>query len=346
MERLKVGIAMKDGSFAAALVRGLSREAGNMLFTILCEPWKTENFNLVLTDFEADEISDAGLNEGECIRLTSAEEGEDAEDIFKYEDCRTLVNRMIYIFYERTGRVAEYRGNSSYRVIVFGQVSGGCGATSAALGTAAMLGTIYGARCLYLNLCPFDDSKRYIEESHKEGLVRLLYHLHRDEDFPLESFIGESEFVDSFMTGVINKYALEMDGVMFNRLLKAVERLGRYDYFIVDVGNFLHRTNLKLLEAADCLVLLCREEAGQRPAYMDRIYEEIEQRTGKSLIKVVNFADEYDEGLGISVDHSAFVKMGGRVKIDINGNYGLEVAAVAREIAGVCNGRNAHEAGM
>lgn len=115
---------------------------------------------------------------------------------------------------------------------------------------------IYGAKSLYMNLCPLDDSRKYLEEEGEESLLKLLYYLEQDRAFPLGSFITETEEIDYVNTGVINTYFNEMRPLLMERFLKKMDSLGKYDFLILDMGNHLCRENKKLLAGADCAVLI------------------------------------------------------------------------------------------
>lgn len=335
MEHLNVGLILKDKTYAAALARGLSRESRNMNFTVI-DKTVTE-CGLYLTD--------SRRRRSLCAPVIVLSETPDDDEIFIYEDCRVFVDRMIYLYYVMTGRIAEFRGNSSFRLVVFAQACGGSGTTSTALAAARMLNTIYGSRCLYLNICPFDDSRKYIAEQEGAGIVKLLYHLKKEYDFPMGSFVQEAEGISVFVTHAVNKYAMELTGEMFNRLLAEVNRTGSYDYLFVDAGNYWSRENLAVLGCADCVVVVSGEKRRGHIKYLNELEEMLIARAGaENVLRVMNFADDTDEdapeggSYAVSREDAAFVRMGGYVRIDLSGNYGLEIAQVAKGIRGICNG--------
>ncbi|TDP57463.1 hypothetical protein [Aminicella lysinilytica] len=353
MERMKVGIAIENHNYGEILARGLSIVSHNMTYYVLGhgnDSVEGMKLDVIISDLPQSRLEKLGVSKEPVIEM-SHEEREDC--IFLFDDSRTIVDRIIYFYYEKTGKLVEYRGNSNSRLLVFCGISGGGGVTSTALSVARMLETIYGSNCLYLNLCPVDDSKRYVEERNDGGILRLLYHLTRDDDFPVERFIDEDDGIFAFATGAMNKYAMEMDDISFGRLLRIVEEQGKYDYIIVDVGNYWSRSNLKILEPADCVILVSKDHRGGEFAYEKRVRAEIERYSGDDLLKVLNFVDEGeyydgktdwetpedgDDEIILSKDDKAFITMGGRVRIDLKGNYGLEIATIAKKIIEVCNG--------
>lgn len=336
MEQIEVGILLEDRTYAAALARGLSRESRNLNFRV--EDRYSGECGLYL--------SDRSSGEDETVPWIVLSRSPDDEEIFMFEDCRVLVDRLIYIYFEKTGRLAEYRGSSTCRLVIFVETAGGSGVTATALAAARMLNTIYGASCLYLNLCPVDDSRKYVEEEPGAGIRKLMFHLLKEKEFPLRSFVQEAEGIDVFRTAAINRSAAEMTGELFDRLLAAVERQGTYDYFFVDAGNFWSREAMEMLGRGDCVVLVSGDEGGKPLKYAEKLAAEVERRAGAdSVLRVLNFfddekmaAEETERLCLVSRDEDAFVRMGGRMRIDLSGNYGLDIALAARKIRGICNG--------
>ena len=113
LEIIRVGIMLPDKMFAGALVRGLSRECRNMTF-LLEQP---EYADLILTD----EVCPQEYQKDRYLYLVNepsrAEERVDL--VFRYEDCRSIVNRLTHLYYLLTGRNLEYRGTTAFRVISF-----------------------------------------------------------------------------------------------------------------------------------------------------------------------------------------------------------------------------------
>jgi hypothetical protein len=175
--------------------------------------------------------------------------------------------------------------------------------------------------------------------------MKMLYHLKKEEDFPVGAFVQEAEAMSAFTTRAVNKYALELTGEMFSRLLTVVSGLGKYDYFFVDAGNYWSRENLAILGCADCVVMITGEDGRRQLRCLKELEEMLAARAGaENVLRVRNFsgdgddADPEDGTVAVSRDDAAFVRMGGYIRLDLSGNYGLEIAQVARGIRGICNG--------
>lgn len=327
MEVIKVGIFLDDKSFGEALATGLAREAGGMRFYLLNSPEEGEFCDMLLVSKSTGDDRMV-----EMVRDPDAQNcrGEPPYRVYRYRESSNLMNDLLFIYFKLTGKVVEIRNSASCRTVAFLAESGGCGTTSTALGTARMLYQIYGSRSLYLNLCPIDDSRQYPEETGEESLLKLLYYLEQNRQFPLSSFITETEELDYVNTGVINTYFNEMKPVLMQRFLQKVDQLGRYDFLIVDMGNHLCIENKKLLKSVDCAVLIRDGERRREEEIRRKISREIMNRVKQGrLLCVKNFADdrwsEEDDGqFCITRQESRDLRL---VK-----NYGSEIAALAKEI--------------
>ena len=81
--------------------------------------------------------------------------------IFRYKDNVGLKNDILYIYYIMTGKVAGIRNRHSVKLIVAASESGGAGCTALSISLCRSLDKIFGLRCLYLNICPINDSRKY-----------------------------------------------------------------------------------------------------------------------------------------------------------------------------------------
>jgi len=259
---LKVSVNLEDTAFARAFARGLSAEGRNLCFALTGDCSDETAFDLILTDREpkahhhvqlVGHPDEAGIYDGPPYR------------IFRFEDARQVVSNLLYIYYRETGRNLEFAGDTRCKVLAFTSLSGGQPVTALALLTGELLDKHFGARCLYLNLCPIDGSKCFLPSGSSKGLLTLLYYLHQDKDFPLTSFIRQNLHVDHIDTNIYNPYFDELDSLQLHRLLKKVDDLGKYTYLIIDLGNHLSRRNQSLLAHAEEIVFVT--------GYLDRFPE-------------------------------------------------------------------------
>lgn len=169
MALIKAGIFLKDRIFAEALAEGLSRQAGPIRFYLLSAFEEGDFCDLILAepDWDRDEgvFGESDRESSYCgiVELVGqpGEEnlfGKPPYRIYRYKESPNLLNDLLFVYFEMTGRSLENHGDAKCRTIVFLSECGGCGATSIALASARMLYQIYGSRVLYLNLCPLNDT--------------------------------------------------------------------------------------------------------------------------------------------------------------------------------------------
>lgn len=337
MEVMKVGIFLEERSFAEAMARALAGECRKMSFCVLESPEAGGECDLILS---SEKCSDENV----ILLVNHLDEACPADcppyRIYKYTDSQTLIRKLLYIGFQLTGEILEHRGRAKTKMLVFASAAGGCGATSISLAAAKSLRQLYGSRCLYLNLCPINDSKKYLKMKESENLLKLLYYLSEGKDFPLEALITETEELDYFSTGLINAYADEMKPAVIHNFLGKLEQLGTYDFLLVDIGNHLCRANKKLLEYADRILLISRDDMKLPGKYTESVCGEIEGRpVSGRVIHIVNFAQprwrENDSAdiVYISDDRDAFSEReDGTFELLMTRNYGMEISAVSKRI--------------
>ena len=327
MEIIKVGIALEDHAFAQALSIVLAREDSCMRFYLLGSIAEGDFCDLILTEKPSGDKRVIELvRDMAAVQYT----GEPPYRLYRYMESQNLMNSLLFIYFKVTGKVVETKGDSNCRLLVFLGESGGCGTTSSAIATACMLHRIYGSRSLYLNLCPIDDSRKYLSEDGEESLMKLLYYLDQEKEFPISAFITEREELDFVNTGVINSYFSEMKPFLMRRFLTKIDQLGKYDFLIVDMGNHLSRENRKMLGYADCTVMLCDSQRVRPGKYRQRIAREIFKRIDQGrLLRVENFADDM---VCEQEPQTLYIAAQRDTDLRLEKNYGMEIGILAREI--------------
>lgn len=336
MEIIKVGIYLKDRIFARALALGLARESRTMNFVLLDNLDRKGDFDMILTWEDSGEKRDVQLIwDKEAESLSSP-----PYRLYQYKESPAMIDDLLFIYFKMTDRVLEYRGSCKCRLVTFVSDAGRSGTTMTCIAAAKMLNQLYGSKTLYLNLCPIDDSKKYLKDSGEKGLLKLLYYLDTGKEFPLQHFITRGDDMDYVSTTAVNSYFNDMKPSLMNVFLKKVDLLGLYDYLFIDMGSCLSRQNRKLLENADLIITVHNGENETPPQYYEHISREILKNTvGTKALNIENFAgddwrEDVNDRLCISKDPKAvcFDETEGLLRIDLSGNYGMEVAAAAKKI--------------
>ena len=349
METVRIGVIVSDMAYRNALLRGLSHESRDLQFISASardDDRMIRACQIVIADTEALEGEKIEKESGTAlIHLTyremydSSYSGSEME-IFRYEDARVFVNKIIYYYAKVKGIDLYFHGKRKCRKVVFSSVSGGCGTTSAAITSARFLKYRFGKKTLFMSLCPFDGSRKFTGSGDGGNIVSLLYHLKAQDDVPLGKFISSSEGVDHFRGQSNNRLVAEMTVSDLKRLIQMIDEMGDYEFVIFDVGTNLGSLAKFLFERADVHVVVRQkngfdeepQRGGENPGADD---------TGK-VIRVTDLNEEVLDGdsdqdkddVLLTYDPDAFVRSENRVKIDIRGRYGRDVSHLAEKIIG------------
>lgn len=337
MDIIHVGLCIADRDFAMALARGISRESRCIQFHM--ENGRT--CELILVDEGADGGSSA-------VQLTDIRCRSDPERgiLYRYEACSSLARQIVYQYYRITGRPFEPMECRRSRLVAFAAVSGGTGVTACAVAVARMMKILYGKRCIYLNLQTVNDSVRYFRQEGGTAVRRLIYELNRSGERKeqillwMESVIAGDGDPDYLNTSAFNEIAEDIDEKLLDRLILALDQMGRYDYILLDLGNDFRRRDLHALKRCDCGVLLRQREPSQETVFTKAMLHRV-METAPALIQVLcgpRSGEERGEKVcSICCDRTSFIRMNGQIRINLRRNYGRDIAVLTKKIAGICS---------
>ena len=333
METVKIGVSLSDREYRSALLRGLSHESRDFQFTALDDE-EDGGVQILITD--KDDVKGSGAM---VIRLTYHELYDMSSvsgrmEIFRYEDARVFIGKIIYYYAREKGIDLYFHGKRKCRRVVFSSLRGGCGTTSAAMTAARFLKYRFGKKTLFISLCPLDGSRRYTGAADGGNMLALLYHLSAGDDVPLCKFISSSEGVDHIRGQSNNRAASEMSSSAMKRLLRMIDDMGEYDYVIFDVGDHIGSLAGFLMERADVRVVVRHKDDPDEEALCE--YTEPEKPGAGRAISVTDFGDSSGAGGEISLTYEpeAFIRRAKRTYIDIRGRYGKDVSLLAERIVG------------
>ena len=115
MEIIKVGIYHDDRVFARALAIGLARESRTIHFVLINNMDSKEELDLILSSRESDNPKVVQLVQNQELKQRDAT----PYRLFQYEESRSLIDDLLFIYFKMTGRVLEYRGTSKCRLLTF-----------------------------------------------------------------------------------------------------------------------------------------------------------------------------------------------------------------------------------
>ena len=339
METVRIGVLTGDREYRNALLRGLSHESRDFQFVAIAgwnDVQEIRECQIILTDNDG---CCEGAEQRAVISLTYHEMYDMGSragrmEIFRYEDARVFVGKIIYFYAKAMGIDLYFHGRRKCRKVVFSSLRGGTGTTAAAMTSARFLKYRFDKKTLFISLCPLDGSRQYTGSGDGGNMLSLLYHLNAGEDVPLCKFISSQEGVDHFRGQTDNRVAAEMTNSEMKQLLRLIDRMGEYDYVIFDVGDHIGSLARFLMERADVKVIIRqRSEIKDR---LDDIYRD--DKNNENIINVVAFDDGNEEGdnygLPITYDPDAFIPGEKRTYIDIRGKYGKDICLLAERIVG------------
>ena len=371
MSGIRSGVILTDSEFASRFIRAVAGCGRGMTF-IYMDPNVffgdrvdesdresfTDSLDVIITD---EKLSD-NFEKGKLLVLTdgmtsgNSEDSSGVEDdetegntdsdihrIYRYEDRRKIVSRIAYILFKRTGRISGLGAGRRHFMTAFVSASGGSGTTSLAIACAGMLDIIYGRKTLYMNLKSLDDSARYFGVEKGGGRLRLMYHLNRGVEFPIQEFIVPGEHVDRVSPSPPGRPGSDLTAAVYSNFNDSIEKLGRYDGLFLDIGTDLSDRNLFVMSQCDAVVLVERGMTHSGTGFSADMAEMIESRcSGTGLIRVSVGGNatgiEEHEWITISEDPESFTLENGRIRINLNGRYGAETAVLAGKIAEAENG--------
>ncbi|MBR3756687.1 MAG: hypothetical protein IKK48_06205 [Firmicutes bacterium] len=315
---MKVGIQLKDREYARVLVRGLAAEGRRFCFVLMNDGCREQDFDLILTDgacegtryvFLVSQPEETHIFEGPPYR------------IFRYQDAPTFVSQLLFIYYRETGRNLEFVEQSCCKPLIFTSISGGPATTALALSMAELLDKHFRCRCLYLNLCPVDESKRFVQGNGGKGLLTLLYYLDQEKDFPMTSFISKHLHVDHIDTNISNPYFDELHPLQLRRLLKKIDEMGTYRYLFLDIGNHLSRGNKQLLSLGTNVILVTEREDRIPDPFFKDFLKLLEQICDDDVIRQVTLEPVKSEENPLSMKRFQW-EAGRMVKALVEGSEG------------------------
>lgn len=168
------------------------------------------------------------------------DENENLPVLFKYQPLNQILSKILSIYTENceNGKL-RIIGDNKVNVITVCSASGGNGKTTVAINLASKI-ALRDKKVLYLNLEFFNSTGIFFPLKGSDDLSRILYYLKTDsndlvnkidelKNYDLESKI---EYFEPFS----NSYELfDLTREDLKILIDSIEKLGRYDYLIIDL---------------------------------------------------------------------------------------------------------------
>ncbi len=323
MENVKIGILVMDKDFGVALAKGISMTGRKIEIHLLQQETDENAMDLILSDQKNDRKNTVYLSQDKEDEIY-IQDG--PYSIYRYTDSVAMTDAIYYCYFKLTGNIISLRGQSHCHLIEGISLSGGTGTTMTLISTAKMLYRTYGSKCLYLSLTPFN-TVIYGEDAVKPGsFLKLLYYLKEGQDFPIRSFITETEDVDYLAAGIFNSHYGQFNLEFLISLLKRIDAEGKYDFLMLDIGNHFTKETIALLEVSEGILFICEKNQREIEKYFPQFSREIAkwQERG-NVCQIFSISEESEEtvsSFNISVTNS----------FNLNENYGTEIGRIVKWI--------------
>ncbi len=323
MEIIKVGICMEDNDFSTAIARGLAMAGRRMEIHVLHDRDNEELMDLILSDKKSNDVHTLYLSESNEEELY-LQKG--PYSIYRYSDSIQMTDAIYYLYFKLTGKVVRGRENNHCHLIEGISISGGAGVTMTLISMAKMIYRTYGSRCLYLSLSPFN-IRIYDGKLVKDGsFLKLLYYLGEEREFPIKSFITETEEVDYLAAGIFNSHYGEFNLDFLINLLKKIDMEGKYDFLILDIGNHFTTETISLLEVAEGVLFVRGRNEGKLQDYFPNFSREIKEwEQGGTICEVLSMSEDGENKFSdfeVSITET----------FNLNENYGTEIGRIVKWI--------------
>lgn len=184
---------------------------------------------------------------------------EEFERVKKYQKAENFVNDILLIYAEKTGHSeAVLTGDKDTKIIGFYSPVGGCGKTALSLAAAHTLAA-RGKRVFYLNAEKINSTTEALNKA-ENGSLSDLYLTLKTKGANIGLRIIANKYTDTD-SGVsyINpaESSLEINEITpeeFKKLLTEFEKMGEFDYVIIDYDSDFSKEKIKLLDKCDVII--------------------------------------------------------------------------------------------
>lgn len=266
--KIKLAILEKDASYLSRIVAVFSTKYADKFeiysFTDLSVALSSINDAkidvLVANDAFDVEVSALPKRCGFAYFVDAAdiEMKNDQRAICKYQKADLIYKQILSVYSEKAGSISGLKlDEDSTKIIVFGSVSGGAGASSMAA-AAAMRFASQNKKTLYLNLEKFGSADTFFSGEGQFDMSDVIFALKSKKSnlsLKLESCVKQdNNGVCFYSQAQIALDMMELGCDEITRLISELKLTGGYDYIIVDADFGLDKDSIKLYRLAHSIV--------------------------------------------------------------------------------------------
>jgi hypothetical protein len=207
----------------------------------------------------------------QTVIFLSEETGKEISDhpnhVYKYRPLNQLLDQVLNIYYDSKSdvRFNTTTSETKPKVIAVYSASGGSGVTTISHQLSDFY-TSLGKKVFYLNLEPIHSMLSSSTDAAVTRFTQVLYMIKSGQ--PLLGKLHQllqsdhSGHYDMFHPARYSREWLEYEREDIHLLLQALERIGRYDVIIMDVGSSLFSTTVGALEYCDEILWVIPDRLG------------------------------------------------------------------------------------
>ena len=231
-----------------SLIKYISNKQNKIDVIVFAEDLAVEAIN------ETDISAKIFLSDGSFSNVTGF------EIVNKYQKADKLVNSILMIYAEKTGRMeAVLTGDKQTKIIGLYSPVGGCGKTTMALALSAYLASI-GKRVFYLNYEIINSTSEFLNTAPSGSLSDVLLALKTKG-----ANVGLRVLANKYCESASNicfinppESALEVNELTIPeqiKLIRELDMLGEFDAVIVDFDSGFNLHKLDLLDSCDVILM-------------------------------------------------------------------------------------------
>lgn len=257
MGKLKLYVKHSDTDFAGILAKSFCLCDGVDVY--IGEPKEQDLMEFIVMSFDPCDRTNYRRYVQLSFRETDENLSADNCVMYLFSSAALIIEKMKAIFgYEVARNKVE---QERCKTMSFVSERSCCGTSSCALATSYIMGTRFGFKTIYLNLCHtnyriFELLRGDLGELNmasgfdESSAVKLMYALKQRQDLDIEAYIEQSHGISYFKMALLNRRLDDFDISLIDELRIRLYERG-YEYLIIDIGTNLSRQAIEIAEDSD-----------------------------------------------------------------------------------------------
>lgn len=313
MEKINILVVIHDTEYRKTLIEYMRTNCRNYVIGISDYEVMSQKIDRVVSKLDVILMDEISFNKMDCskrknmikkiIVLIDSRHSRDLAEIVEYQwvEKYSNVDNIIRIIDGKFNLADDHQVNrdkpETEMIVCFG-LSGGSGCSTISSGIAARISKTKDCRVLYLSLDTFESVIEGLPESIVQSHEKVMYSMFKN-DFENKNNIIENNMIQT-QDGVwrlpLSPHRNMISELDFDEKKKYIRNFidrCKFDYFIVDGGNYIDEFSEYLMFGAHNILLIDRHGSTKK-RYLNDFANHIGQITsGRAPIVVENFANDH-----------------------------------------------------